>query len=102
MMAAQTAITCVHGQARIASLAFCDMTAGRADQGWRETATIEKQQHLPIRADMLRDGSHKWVAQSFGGSGTVQIDESHGRRPGTTGALGQHELREITVAAMSQ
>ena len=92
----------MHGQPRIASLALRNMAAGCANQGWRKSAPIEKQQNLPVGADVILDGRGKRFAQSFGGSGTVQIDESHGGWLGATGTLGQQKLREVSLAAILQ
>jgi hypothetical protein len=52
MVAPQNLVACVNCHARVAAIAFRDVSAAGTDECWREATTIKKNQRLPVVAEM--------------------------------------------------
>ena len=85
-MTAKLTMSCMYGQARVAALASGYVSAARANQRWCEAATVEEDEDLAVRREVLAYGIGERLADALFGRRAQRIDEAYLGRASVAGA----------------
>ena len=102
MVATQAARALVQGHMGIAARTIGQPTAFVANQGGREPAPVEKQQHLTIVRQVSLHHAQQGRREGAVHGLAAQVQQDHTRRLGTTGPLRQRQASVTTLLHVKQ